>query len=312
MKVASRPACTVLGCALLLVGFVPVPDPELASAEKLLREHGIGTDGSSLQRYFALRTLTPANRSRLALRIRDLGDESFEVRQEASADLIRAGPPALPWLRTALNNADLERARRAERCIDAIEAESKEVVDGGGRSCAGREEAPRSRGRTARFPAGLPERVDHLDGTPSPGHPHSGGWQSPSHPGGGPDRQRTGLPCRRRLRVEPDCPQRIKPSAASAPGHQPPGSLRGRPRPGLCRGPGGRPRQMVDSFGQSGRSSSAATAPGASSRPAHERRLRQRLAELSASGSIGHRSAARLQIGIIQSKGRNGGPARIR
>ncbi len=128
MKVASRPAPTVLGCVLLLVGFVPPTDPELASAEKQLRDHSIGTDGPSLLRYFAQRTLTPADRSRLALRIRDLGDENFEVRQEASAHLIRTGSPALPALRTALKDADLERALRAERCIDAIEAENREQL----------------------------------------------------------------------------------------------------------------------------------------------------------------------------------------
>ncbi len=128
MKVASRPAHTVLGCAFLLVGFVPPADPELAYAEKQLRDHGIGTDGPSLLRYFAQRTLTPEDRSRLALRIRELGDDNFEVRQEASAHLIRIGNPALPGLRNALKDGDLERALRAERCIEAIEAETNEPL----------------------------------------------------------------------------------------------------------------------------------------------------------------------------------------
>ncbi len=128
MKVAPRPTPIILSCALLLVGFVPATDPELPRAEKLLRDHAIGTDGPSVLAYFALRTLTPENRGRLAQQVRDLGNENFAVRQQASAQLIRTGPPALPLLRAALNDPDLERVLRAERCIEAIEAETNEPL----------------------------------------------------------------------------------------------------------------------------------------------------------------------------------------
>lgn len=97
------------------------PDPEIVYAEQVLKDAKLPTDGPGLLAYVRLKTLSDADRERLAGTVRQMGDESFEVRQQASKELVAAGRPALPLLKRALHDADLEIARRAERCIDEIE-----------------------------------------------------------------------------------------------------------------------------------------------------------------------------------------------
>src|SRR5262249_23674339 len=46
----------------------------------------------------------------------------YSVREKATQDLIAADRSALAYLRAALKDPDLEIARRAQRCIDAIES----------------------------------------------------------------------------------------------------------------------------------------------------------------------------------------------
>jgi hypothetical protein len=98
------------------------PDEALARAEKLLQEQRVGTDGAELVAFFRARTPTDKLRFHLADLVKKLGDEDFAVREKASADLIAAGRPALPLLRAAAEDADVERARRAAQCLQAIDA----------------------------------------------------------------------------------------------------------------------------------------------------------------------------------------------
>jgi outer membrane protein assembly factor BamB len=116
---------TALGVACVLFlgpARAAEPDPELAHAEKTLLAAGVGTDGTALLDYFRARTLTEADRARLPEAVRHLGDEDFDTREKAVADLLRAGRKALPFLRPAVRDADLERARRAARCVQEIES----------------------------------------------------------------------------------------------------------------------------------------------------------------------------------------------
>jgi hypothetical protein len=96
-------------------------DAEVALEERLLREAGVGTDGPGLLAFFRSRTVSAADRERLKQAVRELGDDQFEVRERASNDLVRASRFALRMLRPVLEDPDLERARRAERCIEDIE-----------------------------------------------------------------------------------------------------------------------------------------------------------------------------------------------
>src|SRR5438270_4973645 len=107
--------------AALLLARQPAPDPELAYAEKVLREGNVTPDGASLMRFFRARTLTEAERKRLPDKVELLGAEDFAVREQASRDLINAGRWSIPYLKAAAEDRDLERARRARDCLAAVE-----------------------------------------------------------------------------------------------------------------------------------------------------------------------------------------------
>jgi HEAT repeat protein len=94
---------------------------ELVSAAKLLDDNKLGLDGASLLAFVKARTLSEADRARLAATVRRLGDDDFFVREKAVADLIAAGRQAVPFLKAALADDDLERRRRAEHCLQSIE-----------------------------------------------------------------------------------------------------------------------------------------------------------------------------------------------
>src|SRR5262245_27913645 len=115
-----------------LLGFVAVAlvlvsiraadmDTELSQDEKTLRDAKVGTDGPALLKFFKDRTITEEGRAKLAATVRRLGDNSFKEREQATRDLMLAGRSALPYLRPALRDTDLEIVRRAKRCIEAIE-----------------------------------------------------------------------------------------------------------------------------------------------------------------------------------------------
>jgi HEAT repeat protein len=78
------------------------------------------TEGSALLAEFRKRTLTPAEQAKLLTLIRNLGDDTFVVREQATADLVAYGPLAVPLLREAARGTDLERVRRAEDCLRLI------------------------------------------------------------------------------------------------------------------------------------------------------------------------------------------------
>jgi HEAT repeat protein len=89
--------------------------------EQLLKTAQIGTDGPALLAYFRSRTVTAADRQRIETLIRQLGDPAYAVRERATADLVACGLPAVGPLRQAQADADVEVARRAERCLARLE-----------------------------------------------------------------------------------------------------------------------------------------------------------------------------------------------
>jgi HEAT repeat protein len=70
---------------------------------------------------FRKRTPSVESNKRIRELIRRLGDDDFAVRDRASADLRAHGTPAIPLLREAIKDEDLERRRRAEECLQQIE-----------------------------------------------------------------------------------------------------------------------------------------------------------------------------------------------
>src|SRR5687768_13139288 len=119
---SHRPAWLTAPLVLVtLAGAAPPADPvtdfALAQDEKLLREHKVKPDGPSLLVFFRERTLTEAEKARLAGLVRQLGDDSFDAREAATRSLLRAGRLAVPLLAAAQRDGDAEVARRAADCL---------------------------------------------------------------------------------------------------------------------------------------------------------------------------------------------------
>jgi WD40 repeat protein len=71
---------------------------------------------------FVLLAAAPPTRDEVVRLIRQLGDDDFETRERASAQLLKGGESELPALRRAMeNDPELEVRRRAKRIFDSIE-----------------------------------------------------------------------------------------------------------------------------------------------------------------------------------------------
>jgi HEAT repeat protein len=78
-------------------------------------------DAASLLEFFRKRTLSDPERERVQALIRQLGDDAFSVREQASSELVALGGSAVPLLRQALKSADVEVMHRAEDCLKLLE-----------------------------------------------------------------------------------------------------------------------------------------------------------------------------------------------
>jgi hypothetical protein len=93
-----------------------------------LRAQKIGTDGPALLAYFRAATPADDDRKNVQALIEQLGNKTFAAREKASLALRRYGRRALPFLKEATRHADLEIARRAQRCVDQITVRSGPAV----------------------------------------------------------------------------------------------------------------------------------------------------------------------------------------
>lgn len=99
-------------------------DPQLAEDRRILQAARLPTDGPELLTIFRRFIPSEAEQKRLETLVRQLGDDCYRVREQATTALIQAGPMALAALTAAQKDAGLEESRRAARCISAIEATS--------------------------------------------------------------------------------------------------------------------------------------------------------------------------------------------
>jgi HEAT repeat protein len=104
-----------------LVGAANLAEEPTEADEALLKENRIDGDEAGLTAFFRARSLTARDRSRLQQLVRQLGDRRFRKRKKAAEELVRAGTPALMYLRPALKDEDLEVVRRAAACVAKIE-----------------------------------------------------------------------------------------------------------------------------------------------------------------------------------------------
>ena len=88
-------------------------DEEAGADEAFLAQHKIASDGDALLGFFRKRTLSSDSRRRLEDLVKKLGDPAFQTREEAERELMAFGSAALPLVKGALEDPDLEIARRA-------------------------------------------------------------------------------------------------------------------------------------------------------------------------------------------------------
>ena len=114
---------------VVLLGWSVIPTStlyasELDTDEKTLQAAGMPTDGPGLLAFFHKQTANDAARRRVRTLIEQLGADTFEVREKASADLIALGPVALQQLQQARRQAeDIEVRRRARACMERIQVD---------------------------------------------------------------------------------------------------------------------------------------------------------------------------------------------
>lgn len=130
-----------IALGLLLLGgttFAAEADP-VARDEQTLREARLSTDGPALLEFFRKRTARDVDLTKLRTLVRQLGDDSFEMREKASAQLVTLGITAAPYLKEVLKDPDIEIVRRAEECLRRIgEGSSGALVDAAARLLAAR------------------------------------------------------------------------------------------------------------------------------------------------------------------------------
>jgi hypothetical protein len=108
------------------------PDPDsLQADERALEAAKLGTDGPALLKFLRKQILVEADQERIALLVKQLGDDAFNVREKASAELAALGPRAIPLLRPALKDRDPEVARRAAECLRHLEDGGNDIAAGG-------------------------------------------------------------------------------------------------------------------------------------------------------------------------------------
>jgi len=95
-------------------------DTAAAQDTALLKSHGIATDGPGLVAFIRQRARDRADETRIKTLIRELGADSFKVREKASKQLVAIGARVRPLLQAALKDSDPEIARRAQECLNHI------------------------------------------------------------------------------------------------------------------------------------------------------------------------------------------------
>jgi len=119
-------APALLIAALLGTGRAPADEP--TPDERILTENKVPTDGPGLLAFVRHLVLDDKAEARLKKLVKQLGDDDFDVREEASRLLVAAGAPARPFLIPASKDSDPEVSGRATKCLQQIELGLTSVV----------------------------------------------------------------------------------------------------------------------------------------------------------------------------------------
>jgi hypothetical protein len=100
-------------------------EEQLKADLKLLDDAKVPHGDADLLNFFKNRLLSDDTRKRIEGLVEKFSSKSFKDRSQATADIIKEGPPALPVLRKVVEgNAELEIKQRAKECIKEIEKKS--------------------------------------------------------------------------------------------------------------------------------------------------------------------------------------------
>jgi hypothetical protein len=92
--------------------------------EQLLKDARIGSDSAALLQFLRKRTADDAERAKIKSLVDKLGDNAFEVREDAKKALVAAGVKAAGPLRQATRHTDTEVRSAAKECLQQIQAET--------------------------------------------------------------------------------------------------------------------------------------------------------------------------------------------
>jgi hypothetical protein len=92
--------------------------------EEILRAAGVAVKDRGLVEFLRSQAPSKERLEKARALIRKLGDDTFEVREKASKELVLLGALALPVLRAATSDADPEIARRARHLLEEIGEDS--------------------------------------------------------------------------------------------------------------------------------------------------------------------------------------------
>jgi HEAT repeat protein len=80
-------------------------------------------EGAALLKEISRRTLADADRAKAQTLIKQLGDDQFQVREQATKELQAMGPAIVPLLRQAAVSSDLEVGSRAQKLLAVLDKE---------------------------------------------------------------------------------------------------------------------------------------------------------------------------------------------
>ena len=115
---------------LLLAPIHFAADSESTPDEQILKDVGVDQDATALLGFFKNMSPSDEDTAKIKKLIEQLGDDEFDVREQATKQLKEKGPTAIPFLKTAAKSPDPEVARRADECSDAIRKRFSSTVVG--------------------------------------------------------------------------------------------------------------------------------------------------------------------------------------
>ncbi|MCS6850467.1 MAG: PQQ-binding-like beta-propeller repeat protein [Gemmataceae bacterium] len=139
---------------------IAIDQQQVAADVQTLKNAKLASEGRDLTAFFEQRMLTEQERTQIARLIRDLGSDSFSVRERAAAELVLLGPKVGPLLRQAIaDGSDAEVAYQATQCLQKLRFPGSEVTAAAARLLAVRQPATACRLLLAYLPLAEDDNV---------------------------------------------------------------------------------------------------------------------------------------------------------